>query len=133
MGMHAGGKPIVGRLQTGSAPCWFASSTSAARARSRGDSSKRLDVRDRAGKAPAVRSERGRRQAPYRSAGSLSPRATSAASRNRKLGSCSGAVEQAADAMRHGEGAGEAADVSVGHQAGRHHGVEHRLGLVGRK
>ena len=40
MGMQAGGKPMVGRLQAGSAPWRLASSTRAARARSRGRSSR---------------------------------------------------------------------------------------------
>ena len=57
--------------------------------------------------------------------------ATSAATRNRKLGVAPGPGDEPADRVGHGQGAGEAPDVAVGHQAGRHDGLVHRLGVVG--
>ena len=59
-----------------------------------------------------------------------SSRATSAASRNSKLGSRPCAVDQAADGVDDDGRPGQAPDVAVGHQAGRHHRLEHLLAAV---
>ena len=128
--MQAGGKPWWAGRRAWSGPWRLASSTSAARARSRGRSQHRLDVGDRVRDAPPVHAERGHRAAELGGDPVLGPL------------DVGGEPEQEAWVARrppaaeprpsgHGHGAGEAPDVAVGHQAGGHDGVEHGLGIVG--